>query len=209
MAACAAREHWLVLPKKGLAMQEHPWLPPGQAGGKQGAPFGTDRQTDRQTKYCLVELGQEREGGSWQAQATCPHGDVATGWGSGPTWGHPSGSPTPAGCPCPRFGLEPLGRWGPGVAPAGGSVSPWGHHRRRWVHRGLPAGAWHGEHRKAGFSLPSRRYPRPQAVTLLGDGQCQPGRHKGRGRWALCPPLSGAGDCSRRQGRPLDTHILY
>lgn len=56
----------------------------------------------------------------------CPHGDMATGWGSCPTWGHPSGSPTPAGCPCPHFSLEPPGRWRPGMAPTGGSVSPWG-----------------------------------------------------------------------------------
>lgn len=56
----------------------------------------------------------------------CPHGDMATGWGSCPTWGHPSGSLTPVRCPCPHFSLEPPGRWRPGMAPTGGSVSPWG-----------------------------------------------------------------------------------
>lgn len=29
-----------------------------------GSPMARDRQTDRQTKYCLVGLGQEWEGGS-------------------------------------------------------------------------------------------------------------------------------------------------
>lgn len=49
----------------------------------------------------------------------------------------------------------------------------------------------------------------PWLPPCLGHGEHQPGRRKGQGRCALCPPPSGAGDCSRQQGQLFDTHILY
>lgn len=115
------------------------------------------------------------------------------------------------GCPQSLFGP-----WGDGepARPRHGS-------RCRWVPQGtaltrcrLVGGLLGDVAQREGegrgyFSPPIAGTQVPRLLPCLGDGQCQPGGHKGWGRCALCPPLSGAGDCSRQQGQRFDTHILY
>lgn len=88
---------------------------------------------------------------------------------------------------------------------------------------GLPAAVARREGEEgADFPLPCCRYPSPRLLLCLGDGQRQPGWHKGwtppqcpvpssAGDPELCPVPSsaGAGDSSRQQGHHLDTHIFY
>lgn len=141
-------------------------------------------QTDRQTDKVLLSRAWPGVGG-WLVAGSgnvSPRGHGHR-LGSCPTWGHPSGSPTPAGCPCPHFSLEPPGSWRPGTAPTGGSVSPWGTSPMALGSSGFASGYMARGAQKGWFLPPSCRYPCPQPVTLLGDGQCQPGQGTG----TLCP----------------------
>lgn len=147
------------------------------------APWqGTDRQTDRQgtAQYGLARSGRGARSGLRQC---VPTGTWPRAGGPAPYGGTHRGARPQRRVPVPTSALSRRGDGDLAWPQQGARCHRGGQHRWHWVHRGLPAGTWHGEHRKAGSCPPSCRYPCPQPVTLLGDGQCQ----GGQGTGTLCP----------------------
>lgn len=190
-----------------ILLSEGPGVPPSPFIGSWSPARGGKRQTDKVILSIPLsrELGQERdqrdpdgfrprvpaETRPWvllgEPHRLRPHGEK-----SPLGLGVPSPSLVPGDTESPRH-------WGT----TGGGTGA------LWVGRGFYWGMWcRGRGKGEAIPLfpppPRCWYPSPPAATLPW-----PGRRKGRGRCALCPPPSGAGDCSRQQGRHFDTHILY